>query len=503
MSARRTAGDQLYALLPAVYRARDEGDLRQYLAATGEVLDLLRGALDQRLVDAFPGHPDAEPWVFPYVAQLVDARLVAFDDEGRRAELGAAVRWRQRQGTIGAVHEIAATIGRFGWTATDPAQRPYRTLVVQEGWRRVAVTPRVPLPPALAPQRDRRRLLAGPSFPAVTPDLRYRARLVLPPSAPGAPDGATYLANPHGVPRFPDTAEDSSRRTPDFRVPSARAGQVHPSNILVFVAPHAGFFPPGWDRPTAPRRLVPAASTPLAVTQALQLRNAVVLGDVTLDAGDVAHVIEDTVITGTLHLVSGTLTIRGSSVGTLRADAPLGAAPAVDAEGCLFGALNAQGLVRLVSVTVLGTADSAMVWASNALFAGKLTLGDLPEHPTQSGPTRSSCLRYSRVPEDVLAAYGPSCQAHACFTAPPRFAAATLGAPGAGVLHPECAVPLREGAEDGGEVGAFRAQRLAGRARAVLDKLRDQLPIGLRAQLITDARVSHRPPIGVSIRGSS
>ena len=48
------SGRELYALLPTVYRARDEdGHLAGYLDALGALLDRLRATLEQRLADAF------------------------------------------------------------------------------------------------------------------------------------------------------------------------------------------------------------------------------------------------------------------------------------------------------------------------------------------------------------------------------------------------------------------------------------------------------------------
>ena len=138
-------GRQLYHLVPAIYRDRDNtsaqelGDFGKYLDACGELLDLVRGTLQQRLADSFPDNPlhdydrAAQPWLLPYFAQLVDVRLVSPDPAGQRDEVALAVAWRQRKGTVAGIEEIAESVGRI-------------EVEVQEGWRRVATTPRVGIP---------------------------------------------------------------------------------------------------------------------------------------------------------------------------------------------------------------------------------------------------------------------------------------------------------------------------------------------------------------------
>ena len=111
-------GRQLYEILPAVYRHRDngdpntQGDLSKYLDACGELLDLVRATLLQRLADSFPDNPPegeaaCQEWLLPYFAQLVDARLVSPHPRGQRDEVANAVGWRQRKGTVRCAEDIA------------------------------------------------------------------------------------------------------------------------------------------------------------------------------------------------------------------------------------------------------------------------------------------------------------------------------------------------------------------------------------------------------------
>ena len=160
--------ETLYRILPAFYRTRDEsGDLRAYLEGCGELLDAVYATLRQRHADNFPDNPadgsstpPAQDWLLPYFAELVDARLVSPLPAGRRDELGMAIRWRQGKGTLAVIDSVAQAIGQT-------------EAVVQEGWRRVALTPRIgqPLRPAVSFGYSREPAAANPGSAARHPDL--------------------------------------------------------------------------------------------------------------------------------------------------------------------------------------------------------------------------------------------------------------------------------------------------------------------------------------------
>ena len=87
---------------------QEPGDLARYLDACGELLDALKGTLEQRLADAFPDNPPpgeraCQDWLLPYFADLLDVRLVSPEVQGRRNEIANAVAWRQRKGTLSVV----------------------------------------------------------------------------------------------------------------------------------------------------------------------------------------------------------------------------------------------------------------------------------------------------------------------------------------------------------------------------------------------------------------
>ncbi len=130
-----------------MYRTRDESrDLRAYLEGCGELLDAVYATLRQRYADNFPDNPPhgakmapCQDWLLPYFADLVDARLVSPLPDGRRDELAKAILWRQGKGTLATMDSVVEAIGQT-------------VAVVQEGWRRVATTPRIgqPLRPAVS-----------------------------------------------------------------------------------------------------------------------------------------------------------------------------------------------------------------------------------------------------------------------------------------------------------------------------------------------------------------
>ena len=134
--------------------------------------------------------------------------------------------------------------------------------------------------------------------------------------------------------------------------------------------------------------------------------------------------------------------------------------------------------------------------ASDCLFAGQLTLNPgLLKNP--------HCIRFSRVPPGVVTT---ALLIHRNTTERPVFYAfefdeggavvrrtARFGEPGCAVLHPATPEAVRFGAEDGGEVGAHHGWRYSLLMAAVLDKLKEFLPVGMEAVIAPDLRL-HRAP---------
>lgn len=503
-----TAGRQLYALLPEVWRSRDNGDLAGLLDGFGDLLGLIRGTLEQRLADSFPDEPLAgaacQSWLLPYFAELVGEQIVSPDPSGQRAEVANAIAWRQVKGTLAGVERMAQEVGRF-------------EVEVQEGWKRVAMTPRTGWPlPAIsrenAPGDD--PYAVDKPIGTVAFGLHSRALRTTPDDPAGRPtqfDGISWRqAHPHGTPCFPGSYEDPSVRTVDLRAPDWRRGHAHPRRLLLYFPPPAGYFPAGapkvaWtDLQTALQQAPPEIETDGTVVKRVEVEDqeleervlgdrrellsagAIIQieGDVTLP-GTGTFVCEGLAFLGTVTVPEGRLVLRRAAAKKIDAQKADLAAPVVDAVGSLIDELSAAaGLVRLEFVTVLTATAVRKVQASDSIFLGNLTLGALPLSVPRS------CIRYSRVP--VSAAKFASA---AITQEIPLFVSAKFAEYGCGVLHPAAPASIRFGAEDGGEMGAYHDWRLALALEAVRVKLEDFLPLGLQAVLIPDPRLLVKPPV--------
>jgi hypothetical protein len=526
-------GRQLYALLPAVYRSRDNsvrgadgtvqspGDLMRYLDACGELLDALKATLDQRLADAFPDNPPADEracqdWILPYFADLLDARLVSPEVAGRRNEIANAVAWRQRKGTLSVVEAVTESVGRM-------------EAEVQEGWRRVALTARIgmPLLPATAygEVSDARfaapppaRRAKHPGLPAVTPDLRLASRAVR--TAPGNAAARTTRhgaetvtwrqVNPHGVPCFPGSYEDVSKRTVDLRTPDWRRGHAHPRRLLLHVPPPDGFFAADQVRLTWAARTQPAnagiievetferrggTASGIGVEQVHVIRGLTatppcITDPVVLAAegADQVFRFEHLCLDGGIELEGGRLELHDCAARDVRIVDVDGARRLLDARNTLFQSLAVDGLARLEYCTVLATAAAATLQASDCIFVGPME-ARVTSPPSDAG----SCIRYSRLPDGANDFEGDG-YAPTCTAARPVFHTGVFGQRGCGVLHPAAPRALLAGAEDGGELGAFHDRHHALRWSAVHDKLQDFLPVGREEVLIPDPRLLAPPP---------
>jgi hypothetical protein len=73
---------------------------------------------------------------------------------------------------------------------------------------------------------------------------------------------------------------------------------------------------------------------------------------------------------------------------------------------------------------------------------------------------------------------------------------AKFGQAGCGVLHPAAPPVLRTGSDDDGELGCHHLADRAyvQRRAAVLEKVRDHLPIGVEPVIVPDPTLDHLPP---------
>ena len=561
----------LYRQLPAVYRERDNaavrpdgshhpGDLALLAADWGDLLDALYRTLQQRYYDIFPGTegpPDPEglargcqDWVLPYIAQLLDVRLVSPLEQGQRTELERAVEWRQRKGTPGVVEDIAEAIAAL-------------EVELREGWTRVATTARPGfklLPPEVLgePRPERfgattgarqeydprwpQRRAEHPGLPCGTVDFRRPARAVLTsagtPSAQRSTLGGQRVdwrqAWPHGAPCFPGSFQDSSVRLVDLRTPDGRRGHAHPGRVVLHAAPFIGFFDPqpvtvAWTDirdavlagtplpPTLPQlrlsRVVDAATgveerqlrglngTPVRLRGVVELKPS--LPGTRLPA---VWSFENLWFDNRLEIAGSQARFEGCAVRQLHLhDGPAQTGPALVARNTLFMRLLAPtDLARLERVTVLDRLVAQHLQASDCLIVPP------PRQDLASADAdvpASGCIRFSRLPHlpaplpaadvrwmsrgrrSALQAFADSCRTQA-----PIFRSTRFGTPGCGVLHPDTDPALRFGAEDGAEMGAYHDLAYTLREQAVLTKLQDTLPVGIEAVMVTDPSLGITPP---------
>lgn len=488
-------------------------------------------------------------WLLPYFARLLDVRLVSPDEAGRRVELRDAVSWRQRKGTRVSIERIAEAVGQF-------------EVEIQEGWKRVAITPRVdrpllpestygetPIPNPATP--DMRA--THPGLPAVTPDFRRCSRAVqCEPGNPGAHE-TTFAATPppltwrqvhrHGIPCQPDSFQDVTRRTVDLRTPNSHRGLHHPRRVLLYAPPPDGFFARvhatvNWSSLTAEVDAALATDVTEWDADRVQIRSLGLI-ELTIRRGDwhgnprvkiglrgltptpvmlrgvieihqpALFFFENLWLENRVEFSAAAVELVGCAARQLRVTLAEPDLPVIDATGCLFKKIDATGgLVRLEYASVLETLFANRIAASDSILVPPLRRESGSDDVPAAG-----CVRFSRLfhippppeandPELVNDPLWVSdgrrsalrCHVASCTTGPVLFWQGTFGEPGCGVLHPDCDAAIRAGAEDGGELGAYHNHRHVLRERAVLDKLKEFLPVGMEAVLVADETLSCPPP---------
>ena len=111
--------DELYRLLPAVYRVRDDeqgGVLRELVEVLTEQVNVVAESLEQMYDDQFI--ETSAPWVAPYIGDLVGYRTlhgVVPQLASPRADVANTIRYRRRKGTVSVLEQLAADV--TGWPA--------------------------------------------------------------------------------------------------------------------------------------------------------------------------------------------------------------------------------------------------------------------------------------------------------------------------------------------------------------------------------------------------
>jgi hypothetical protein len=197
------SADQLFALLPAVYRDRDGlngGPLQAFFAVLAEQSGIVEDNIQQLYDDQFI--ETCAPWVIPYIGDLLGYNSVyevasaSFDS---RAEVANTISYRRRKGTLIALEQLSM----------DVSGRP---AVVVEEFKRLITTESMRLiRPHHATNVDLRRMgvldLLNTAFD--TANYTVDVRRIAPRLRPAAdPDPAPLDIALHGPGRFnlPDIA---------------------------------------------------------------------------------------------------------------------------------------------------------------------------------------------------------------------------------------------------------------------------------------------------------
>jgi hypothetical protein len=134
-----TDADQLYALLPAFVRLRDQTDgggvLRALIGVIAEQAQVVGLGLDQLYDDQFV--ETCAPWVLPYIGDLIGFTprrpLAAGEPAATRGEVASTIGDRRRKGTLAMLEQLCSDVTQI--TVTDESGVPHPLA----GWPGVAV----------------------------------------------------------------------------------------------------------------------------------------------------------------------------------------------------------------------------------------------------------------------------------------------------------------------------------------------------------------------------
>jgi len=536
----------LYQILPSVYREkdRDNRDLENYMQVCGTLLDQIHQTLLQRYADNFPDANEvkpeelsSQPWLLPYFAKLLDVHLVSPTEQGQRKEIANAISWRKAKGTLQVIKQIAEAIGGY-------------EVIVHEGWQRVAITPQVDIkliPPTAYgyPNDYTNNNLKSPSLaarhpglPAVTVDFQCPARAVeaeksnpaAKVSHAGEEDYYWRQSNYHGIPchpsKFDDPTlrtldmrtlswhpskfDDPTRRTPDMRTLDWQQGHYHPRHLLLYRPVHSGFFgsnliPLNYSkalfkednkdqngktiftvRVLDDQIIVRNTSLDTENFRPIKIRNRVKISELVLPTNintlyDYHWCFEGFYFKHTIELEKGNLELEKCSVFAINNSQVIPIShPSITAKDCLFNRIKVDGgKVQLTYCTVLEKVTANIIEASDCIFLGYISRGSRYASPR----LESGCIRYSAV--NLKQVVGGIKMFRTVRQAPVLYST-TFGEAGAGVLHPATANSIKNGAEDGTEMGAYHHLHLTQLDEVVIKKLQDFLPVGIQAVVIPD-----------------
>ncbi len=128
--------EQLFALLPAVYRNRDAdlgGPLQQLYTVLAQQLGIVEDNIQQLYDDQFI--ETCAPWVIPYIGDLIGYNSIyqVATASDSRAEVANTIGYRRRKGTLLALEQVTADVSGRATVAVEE----FRRLITTESMRLV------------------------------------------------------------------------------------------------------------------------------------------------------------------------------------------------------------------------------------------------------------------------------------------------------------------------------------------------------------------------------
>jgi hypothetical protein len=115
--------EELYALLPAIYRLRDRevgSPLQSLIKVIAEQIAAVQEGIDQAYDDVFI--ETCAEWVVPYIGDLIGARPLRMPADARvsqRADIANTLALRRRKGTLPVLEELGRDVTTWPCVAVE------------------------------------------------------------------------------------------------------------------------------------------------------------------------------------------------------------------------------------------------------------------------------------------------------------------------------------------------------------------------------------------------
>ena len=156
---------------------------------------------------------------------------------------------------------------------------------------------------------------------------------------------------------------------------------------------------------------------------------------------------------------------------------------ASDPTGTAYAAsdgVSGGGSLSLQACTVIGKIHATLfALVSNSILWAALALHDKWNAPVLADRKQQGCVRFSFLPAGSVGPRQFECVEQGTGGSPPLFYSLRYGDPGYAKLLPSTGQSIRQGADDGGEMGAFHFVLAPFRENDLRIRLKEYLPVGL------------------------